>query len=256
MLTNSRAAASERRSPQPRIDVTRRNLHGCRRPNPPTTAKLSSSDRKRCCGVNDSSPIWTRSAGRTRMFRTQSASGPQPEQMTASWVCGSYLKTMATIECGLPVFRPAWTSSRNVWPSSPPHPWRYSGSGSRKTASARRPGSRRSPSSGFAARPGRPEAAELPNRHHSRNQHKLQQLLSPLADISTNVQARGRKSLLSPGKNRAADCHGRWRALVRWIRLSLVHRADSNNPNEQPSTALGRRRAWSDGRYYLPHASI
>ena len=73
VLTNSRAAASERRSSQPMIDVARRNLHGCRRRNPATTATLSSSDRKRCCGVNDSRPIWTCSAGRTRMFRTQSS---------------------------------------------------------------------------------------------------------------------------------------------------------------------------------------
>lgn len=69
---------------------------------------------------------------------------------------------MATADWGLPVFRPAWTSSKNVCPRSPPHPRRYSGNGSRKTARARRPGSRRSPSSGFAARPGRSEAAELP----------------------------------------------------------------------------------------------
>ena len=69
---------------------------------------------KRCSGVNDSRPIWTCSAGRTRIFRIQSVSWPQAEKMTASWVCGSYLKTMAVAEWGLPVLRPAWTSSKNV----------------------------------------------------------------------------------------------------------------------------------------------
>jgi len=49
------------------------------------------------------------------------------------------------MECGLPVLRPAWTSSRNVSPRSQPHPRRYSGSGSRKIARARRPGRRRRP---------------------------------------------------------------------------------------------------------------
>ena len=63
------------------IHVARRNLHGCRCRNPATTATLSSSERKRCSGVNDSRPIWTCSAGRIRMFRIQSASWPQAEKM-------------------------------------------------------------------------------------------------------------------------------------------------------------------------------
>src|SRR5829696_7730855 len=66
--------------------------------------------------------------------------------MIASWISGSYLKAIATVEWSLPVFRPAWTSSQ-------PHPRRYSGSGSRKTTRARRPGRRRIPRSGFALRP-------------------------------------------------------------------------------------------------------
>ena len=55
---------------------------------------------------------------------------------------------------------PAWTSSRNVWPSRPPHPRRYSGS--RKTATARRPGWRRNPRTGFADRPADFDTTEPP----------------------------------------------------------------------------------------------
>ena len=96
--TKSRTAVSECRSPQPKIEAARRVRPGCRRRTRTTTEKLSSSDRKRCCGVNDSRPIWTRSAGRARMFRIQSVSWPHPEQMTASCVCGPYAKIMATAE--------------------------------------------------------------------------------------------------------------------------------------------------------------
>ncbi len=80
------------------IRVARRALRGCRRKNPATTARLSSCERRRCWGVNDSRPIWTRTAGRTSMLRIQSASWPQAEKMTASWVPGWYFKTMATAE--------------------------------------------------------------------------------------------------------------------------------------------------------------
>ena len=86
--TKSRTAVSERRSPQPRIQARRRRRSGCRRRNPAATAKPSSSDRNLCSGVNDSRPIWTRSAGRARMFRIQSVSWPHAEQMTTSRICG------------------------------------------------------------------------------------------------------------------------------------------------------------------------
>ena len=88
--------------------------------------------------------------------------------MTASWVCRSYVKTMATAEWGLPVFRPAWTSSKNVWPRSPPHPRLYSGSGSRKTARARRPGLRRSPQQWLHGPVGWVRCGRTPQRHHLR----------------------------------------------------------------------------------------
>jgi len=99
LRTNSRAAASERRSSQPRIHVISRNLHGCRRRKSTATAKLSSSERNRCSGVNDSLPICTWSAGRTRMFRTQSVFSPQTEQMAVS--CTSRLsRTPTKLTCG------------------------------------------------------------------------------------------------------------------------------------------------------------
>ena len=83
-------------SSPPMIRVARRALRGWRRRNPATTARLSSWERRRCWGVTDSRPIWTRSAGRARMLRIQSASWPQAEKMTASRVSGSYCRTMAT----------------------------------------------------------------------------------------------------------------------------------------------------------------
>ena len=219
VLTKPRAAVSERRSSQPMIHVARRNLHGCRRRNPATTAKLSSSERKRCCGVNDSRPIWTCSAGRTRMFRIQSVSWPQAEKMTASWVCESYFKTMAVAEWSLPVLRPAWTSSRKVWPRSRPHPRRYSGSGIRKTARARRPGLRRSPRSGLALRAAGGEATGPPTA-----------ITSEPARITTGSHAqRTLASVFTPEANvlcwpgEEATRHARRWPAARWgraIRLS------------------------------------
>ena len=116
--------------------------------------------------------------------------------MTASRVCRSYLKTMAVAEWGLPVLRPAWTSSKNVWPRSPPHPRRYSDSGSRKTARARRPGFRRSPSSGFAARPAGCDAVELPNVITSEPARTHGWFLR-LANIGADIQPEA-KVLLGP----------------------------------------------------------
>jgi hypothetical protein len=108
LRTNSRAAASERRSSQPRIHVISRNLHGCRRRKSTATAKLSSSERNRCSGVNDSLPICTWSAGRTRMFRTQSVFSPQTEQMTVSWHSGRryrFARHAASVDDGLSCIR-------------------------------------------------------------------------------------------------------------------------------------------------------
>jgi hypothetical protein len=44
------------------------------------------------------------------MFRIQSVSGPHAEQMTASWVWVSYLKTMAAVECSWPENRQGETT--------------------------------------------------------------------------------------------------------------------------------------------------
>lgn len=100
----------------------KRTRQGFRRRNSTTTAKLSSSERKRCSGVNDSRPIWICSAGRTRMFRIQSVFSPQPEQMTVSWVPGSYAKAIAAVAWGFPVFRPAWVTTRKVSRGASPTP--------------------------------------------------------------------------------------------------------------------------------------
>ena len=91
----------------------------------------------------------TSSAGRARMLRIQSVVGPHPEQITSSLMGHGFVlerSTIAVIACGWPVLRPAWTSSKKVWPKNQPQPARYNGSGTLNTASARRPGRRRRPS--------------------------------------------------------------------------------------------------------------
>ena len=93
-----------------------------------------------------------------------------------------------------------------MWPRSRPHPRRYSGSGIRKTARARRPGLRRSPRSGLALRAVGGEATGPPTvitSEPARTTSGSRAERTPCVDI----HARGERPLLAwPRSHERARC--------------------------------------------------